>query len=83
MSTFRTNSIDTEDYQIDPNRRAQADCMKQTSYCLGSVALFILAGMLGTPEIAATLPGGPFTATLVSIGIVIAVLILCAVQMKR
>ncbi len=73
---------DEEQYHIDYNRRAQADCLKQTSYCLASIALFVLAGMLGVPEIANTIPGGAVTTSLVTIGIIIAVLLLCGIQMR-
>ncbi len=83
MPALRTNSIDDDgQYQIDHNRRAQADCLKQSSYCLGSIALFILAGMIGNPEVAANIPGGAVTSALITIGIVIGVLILCRLQMK-
>ncbi len=83
MPAIRTNSLENDEYQIDYNRRAQADCLKQTSYCLGSIALFVLAGMIGIPEIAANIPGGTLTTSLITIGIVIGVLILCRFQMKR
>ena len=72
-----------DQYHIDYNRRAQADCLKQSSYCLASIALFILAGMLSVPEIASTIPGGALTTSIVTIGIIIAVLLLCGVQMRR
>lgn len=82
MASKIINSIDDEHFEIDYNRRAQANCLKQSSYCLGSIALFILAGMIGLPEIANSIPGGAITTGLISLGIVIGVLILCRLQMK-
>lgn len=79
LSTSAHRAID--DYGVDNNfeaRRARSECNKQSVYCIASIALFIVAGMVSSPGFAALVPGGELTVAMLSIGVVILVLLLCA-----
>ncbi|MFW9850887.1 MAG: hypothetical protein ACFFF4_17305 [Candidatus Thorarchaeota archaeon] len=79
-----SNALDDNSPYIDySNRRAKSDCRNTIIYCSISIALLILAGGLGNPAFVATLPGGAATASILSIGIVLGVLILCVWQIPR
>jgi hypothetical protein len=77
------NSIDDGYPQPRYNKQEVADCRNTIIYCGVSIALLILAGGLGNPAFVATLPGGTATASILSIGIVIGVLLLCVWQRPR
>ncbi|MHA2423862.1 MAG: hypothetical protein ACXAEF_03685 [Candidatus Thorarchaeota archaeon] len=83
MKASFNNAIDDEYPHVDYNRQAKSNCSKTIVYCAVSLALLILAGGLGNPTFVATLPGGAATASILSIGIVIGVFILCMWQMPR
>lgn len=76
------SAIENNDIQREYNERARKDCQKQAIYCFASIALFIVAGLIGTPGIATMIPGGTLTLGLISVGIVILVIILCKFQMS-
>ncbi|MFX1367768.1 MAG: hypothetical protein ACFFAY_04145 [Promethearchaeota archaeon] len=67
-------------YNPDASRK---ECRNTTIYCVLSITLFILAGAINSPLIRETIPGGPLTLMLLSIGIIIAVLLLCLWQAPR
>ena len=62
---------------------SRKECRNTSIYCVLSLALFILAGAVNSPIVRAAIPGGAQTLTLLSIGIIIAVLILCIWQAPR
>ncbi len=82
MSLDRIMAIESNDVQREYDARAMKDCQKQSAYCIASIALFIVAGLVGTPGAVAMIPGGALTLGLVSVGIVILVIILCKLQMS-
>ena len=82
MPFDRIHALEDNDIQREYDERAMADCKKQSAYCFASIALFIVAGLIGTPGIADTIPGGVATLSIASIGIVILVIILCKFQMS-
>ncbi|MFW9910458.1 MAG: hypothetical protein ACFFEF_18020 [Candidatus Thorarchaeota archaeon] len=67
---------------FDYDSKAKSDCIRQSIYCVASIALFIAAFLLGDPNLVAALPGGAVTGALISIAIFIGVLFLCRWQMK-
>jgi hypothetical protein len=79
-----SRSIEGDEYRpyYTPNRSSK-ECRNTTIYCILSLALLILAGAVNSPYAAAIVPGGAATLGLVSIGIVVAVIILCFWQMPR
>ncbi|MHA1906766.1 MAG: hypothetical protein ACW98Y_05705 [Candidatus Thorarchaeota archaeon] len=83
MTFSITNALDDEYPRIEQNRKAKSDCQNTIIYCSVSIALLILAGGLGNPAFVATLPGGAVTASVLSIVIVVAVLLLCVWQRPR
>ena len=83
MKFSKTNSIDDEYQQPQYNRQDVSDCKNTIIYCGVSIALLILAGGLGNPAFVASLPGGVATASILSIGVVVAVLLLCVWQRPR
>jgi hypothetical protein len=78
LSTPTTRAIDYDrtDDSYDA-KRARSQCNKQTVYCIASIALFIVAGMVSSPGFIALIPGGELTAALLGVGVVLLVLILC------
>ncbi|TFF95607.1 hypothetical protein EU546_02975 [Candidatus Thorarchaeota archaeon] len=69
--------------QIDYRRAQQKECRNTTIYCVLSIALLITSGAINNPLVMDILPGGQLTMTLLTIGIVVSVLILCAWQFPR
>ena len=69
--------------QYYSNDVARKECRNTAIYCILSLALLILAGAVNSPLVAATIPGGPLTLGLVSIGIIMSVVLLCLWQNPR
>ena len=69
-----------EDYRA---RKARNDCRNTTVYCIISIALFIVAGPINSPEVAMTIPGGALAIAVIDIVIVVAVVLLCIWQAPR
>ncbi|MHA1960032.1 MAG: hypothetical protein ACW99U_07365 [Candidatus Thorarchaeota archaeon] len=80
-STSRAIDYDRTDASRDA-RRAKSQCNKQTVYCIASIALFIVAGMVSSPGFVALIPGGQLTGALLSIGVILLVLLLCVWSSK-
>ena len=78
---------DFQYYEEEPDygarMQARNDCRNTTIYCVVSLALLIAAGAINSPIVAATIPGGQLTLTLLSVIIVVAVLGLCIWQYPR
>lgn len=82
MPLSRIQAIENNEIQREYDARAMKDCKRQSAYCFASIALFIVAGLIGTPGIVEMVPGGVLTLGIVSVGIVITVILLCKLQMS-
>lgn len=69
--------------QYYSNDASRKECRNTTIYCALSLALLILAGAVNSPLVASAIPGGPLTLGLISVGIIIAVVLLCLWQTPR
>jgi len=82
VSLSKIQAIENNEIQREYDERTMMDCKKQSAYCFASIALFIVAGLVGTPGIAEMIPGGVLTLGFVSLGVVILVILLCKLQMS-
>lgn len=60
--------------------RVRKDCRNTTIYCIISLLLFIAAFQISNPDVMEVLPGGPITAMVLGILIIVAVVVLCYIQ---